>query len=129
MTLCNHRRYAAAAAMLLHNRGGSCRSGLHSGADEAEPAAPPQHEIESGRTSSLSAHIAGYDVAGRVLNYSGVAALTPAEIATHARKVQADPLPDTLCASGQQAGARPAVARAQLCPVASRTVRQHVPSP
>ena len=52
-----------------------------------------QHEIKSGRTSSLSAHIVGYDAAGGVLNYSGVAALTPAEIATHARKVHATPVP------------------------------------
>ena len=31
----------------------------------------------------------GYDSAGRVLNYSGVAALTPAEIAAAAHKARA----------------------------------------
>ena len=46
-----------------------------------------KHEIESGRTSSISQHITGYDADGRVLNYSGVAALTQAEIASSARKV------------------------------------------
>lgn len=47
-----------------------------------------KHEIESGHTSSISQHILGFDADGRVLNYSGVAALTPAEIATSARKVK-----------------------------------------
>lgn len=46
-----------------------------------------KHEIESGRTSSISQQMVGYDEDGRVLNYSGVAPLTPAEIATSARKV------------------------------------------
>lgn len=36
----------------------------------------------------------GYDEDGRVLNYSGVAPLTPAEIATTARKVVS---PSPLC--------------------------------
>ena len=34
----------------------------------------------------------GYDAAGRVLNYSGVAAPTPAEIAADAQKVRASAL-------------------------------------
>ncbi len=46
-----------------------------------------KHEIESGRTSSISQQMVGYDEDGCVLNYSGVAPLTPAEIATSARKV------------------------------------------
>ncbi|CAL8463448.1 g2982 [Coccomyxa elongata] len=46
-----------------------------------------KHEIESGHTSSISQHILGFDEDGGVLNYSGVAALTPAEIASSARKV------------------------------------------
>ena len=33
--------------------------------------------------------VVGYDAAGRVLNYSGVAAPTPAEIAADAQKVRA----------------------------------------
>lgn len=50
-----------------------------------------KHEIESGRTSSISQQMVGYDEDGRVLNYSGVAPLTPAEIATSARKVMVYP--------------------------------------
>ena len=50
-----------------------------------------KHEIESGRTSSISQQMVGYDEDGRVLNYSGVAPLTPAEIATSARKVPSRP--------------------------------------
>jgi GTPase len=46
-----------------------------------------KHEIESGHTSSISQHILGFDEEGGVLNYSGVAALTPAEIASSACKV------------------------------------------
>ena len=49
-----------------------------------------KHEIESGRTSSISQQMVGYDEDGRVLNYSGVAPLTPAEIATSARKVTSE---------------------------------------
>ncbi len=30
-----------------------------------------KHELESGRTSSVSQQLLGYDEAGRVLNYSG----------------------------------------------------------
>ena len=57
-----------------------------------------KHEIESGRTSSISQPMVGYDEDGRVLNYSGVAPLTPAEIATSARKVSARaPLISVLC--------------------------------
>lgn len=32
-----------------------------------------KHELESGRTSSVSQHLLGYDAQGRVLNYSGAA--------------------------------------------------------
>ncbi|KAK9837788.1 hypothetical protein WJX74_005086 [Apatococcus lobatus] len=46
-----------------------------------------KHEIESGRTSSISQQLLGYDDEGRVLNYAGVAALTAAEIGVSARKV------------------------------------------
>lgn len=46
-----------------------------------------KHEIESGRTSSISQQIVGYDKEGKVLNYTGVAAPTPAEISAGADKV------------------------------------------
>ncbi|KAK9865507.1 hypothetical protein WJX84_004097 [Apatococcus fuscideae] len=46
-----------------------------------------KHEIESGRTSSISQQLLGYDDEGRVLNYGGVAALTAAEIGVAACKV------------------------------------------
>eukprot|EP00879_Flechtneria_rotunda_P009954 GHRR01010410.1.p1 GENE.GHRR01010410.1~~GHRR01010410.1.p1 ORF type:complete len:1136 (+),score=513.58 GHRR01010410.1:867-4274(+) len=39
-----------------------------------------KHEIESGRTSSISQQVLGYDDDGRVVNYVGVAAPTPADI-------------------------------------------------
>lgn len=45
-----------------------------------------KHEIESGRTSSISRQLLGYDADGRVLNYVGVAAPTPAELSGAATK-------------------------------------------
>ena len=46
-----------------------------------------KHEIESGRTSSLSHHMLAYDSDHRVLNYADVAPMMPSEIAAAARKV------------------------------------------
>lgn len=46
-----------------------------------------KHEIETGRTSSLSQQMLGYDEEGKVLNYAGVSVLTPAEISASARQV------------------------------------------
>lgn len=46
-----------------------------------------KHEIESGRTSSLSHHMLAYDGEHGVLNYAGVAPMMPSEIATAASKV------------------------------------------
>ncbi len=46
-----------------------------------------KHEIESGRTSSLSHHMLAYDAEHRVLNYADVAPMMPSEIAAAARKV------------------------------------------
>lgn len=45
-----------------------------------------KHEIESGRTSSISQQLLGYDDEGRVLNYAGVSTFTPAEIGTVASR-------------------------------------------
>lgn len=39
-----------------------------------------KHEIETGHTSTVSKHLLGYDQEGRILNYCGLAAMTPAEI-------------------------------------------------
>lgn len=39
-----------------------------------------KHEIETGRTSSISQQVLGYDEDGKVLNYVGVAVPTPADI-------------------------------------------------
>lgn len=47
-----------------------------------------KHEIETGRTSSLSHHTLAYDAELRVLNYAGVAPMTPSEIAAAASKVR-----------------------------------------
>lgn len=49
-----------------------------------------KHEIETGRTSSLSQHTLAYDSDARVLNYAGVAPMTPAETAAAASKVHRD---------------------------------------
>ena len=46
-----------------------------------------KHEIETGRTSSLSHHLLGYDAQDYVINYAGVAAPAPADIAADADKV------------------------------------------
>ncbi|DBA84075.1 TPA: hypothetical protein ACH3X1_006557 [Trebouxia sp. C0004] len=46
-----------------------------------------KHEIETGRTSSLSQQMLGYDEEGKVLNYAGVSVLTPAEMSASARRV------------------------------------------
>ncbi|WIA18385.1 hypothetical protein OEZ85_009847 [Tetradesmus obliquus] len=46
-----------------------------------------KHEIESGRTSSISQQVLGYDGEGRVLNYVGVSAPTPADITGAAARV------------------------------------------
>lgn len=46
-----------------------------------------KHEIETGRTSSLSHHMLAYDGEHRVLNYADVAPMMPSEIAAAARKV------------------------------------------
>jgi GTPase len=46
-----------------------------------------KHEIESGRTSSLSHHMLAYDGDHGVLNYAGVAPMMPSEIASAANKV------------------------------------------
>eukprot|EP00775_Hariotina_reticulata_P008727 gene8727-8908_t len=46
-----------------------------------------KHEIESGRTSSISHQVLGYDDQGHVLNYLGVAAPTPADITAAAAQV------------------------------------------
>ncbi len=49
-----------------------------------------KHEIETGRTSSISQQVLGYDAEGRVLNYQqGVSALTPAEMCAAAAQVGA----------------------------------------
>ncbi len=45
-----------------------------------------KHEIESGRTSSVSHRILAYSPTGAVLNYSRVAQFTPRELAAAARK-------------------------------------------
>lgn len=45
-----------------------------------------KHEIETGRTSSISQQLLGYDKDGRVLNYAGVSTLTPAEIGAAASR-------------------------------------------
>ena len=45
-----------------------------------------KHEIESGRTSSLSHHTLAYDADAGVLNYAGVAPMMPSEIAAAASK-------------------------------------------
>ena len=47
-----------------------------------------KHEIETGRTSSLSHHMLAYDAEHRVLNYADVAPMMPAEIAAAASKVR-----------------------------------------
>lgn len=39
-----------------------------------------KHEIETGHTSTVSKHFLGYKADGCVLNYSGLSAMTPAEI-------------------------------------------------
>ena len=39
-----------------------------------------KHELESGRTSSLSQQVLGYSVDQQVLNYSGAHSMTPTEI-------------------------------------------------
>jgi len=68
----------ANGAPLLDNGRGSARASVHS----------HPHELKSGRTSSISRTMLGYDGAGRVLNYAGVAAgLTPAEISAAAARV------------------------------------------
>ncbi|KAK9803002.1 hypothetical protein WJX73_009078 [Symbiochloris irregularis] len=46
-----------------------------------------KHEIETGRTSSLSQHILGFDARGGIINYGGVAAPAMADIAAEACKV------------------------------------------
>jgi len=46
-----------------------------------------KHELVTGRTSSLSAQSLGYDEAGRVLNYGGVTAMTPAEVGAASSKL------------------------------------------
>ncbi|KAK9815416.1 hypothetical protein WJX72_003287 [[Myrmecia] bisecta] len=46
-----------------------------------------KHEIESGRTSSISQQLLGYDEEDKVLNYGGIAAITQAEISATACKV------------------------------------------
>lgn len=50
-----------------------------------------KHEIETGRTSSISQHLLGYDSHGRVINYGGVAAPAMADIAADACKVRHPP--------------------------------------
>ncbi|KAF6256999.1 P-loop containing nucleoside triphosphate hydrolase protein [Scenedesmus sp. NREL 46B-D3] len=46
-----------------------------------------KHEIESGRTSSISQQVLGYDAEGRVLNYVGVSPPTPADITAAASRM------------------------------------------
>eukprot|EP00878_Enallax_costatus_P010114 GHUV01010558.1.p1 GENE.GHUV01010558.1~~GHUV01010558.1.p1 ORF type:complete len:668 (+),score=214.96 GHUV01010558.1:192-2195(+) len=46
-----------------------------------------KHEIETGRTSSISQQVLGYDQEGRVLNYVGVAVPTPADITAAAQQL------------------------------------------
>lgn len=45
-----------------------------------------KHEIESGRTSSISQALLGFDAHGRVLNYAGVSPPTPAELVAGAAR-------------------------------------------
>ncbi|KIZ03296.1 GTP-binding protein 2 [Monoraphidium neglectum] len=45
-----------------------------------------KHEIQSGRTSSISQALLGYDADGQVLNYAGVAPPTPAEVCSAAAR-------------------------------------------
>ncbi|CAD7702244.1 unnamed protein product [Ostreobium quekettii] len=61
---------------ILDNGGGSARTTV----------LRHKHEIETGRTSSISQHMLGYDQDGRVLNYVGVSTLTPAEIGVAATR-------------------------------------------
>ncbi|KAK9831512.1 hypothetical protein WJX81_004473 [Elliptochloris bilobata] len=70
------------------SQGARGRPGLDDGRGAARLAVlRHKHEIESGRTSSICQQVVGYDSTGRVLNYSGVAALTQAEIAAASHKV------------------------------------------
>ena len=47
-----------------------------------------KHEMESGRTSSLSLHTLGYGInTSKPLNYTTFSGLTPSEIVSRARKV------------------------------------------
>eukprot|EP00798_Chlamydomonas_sp_ICE-L_P006225 gene6225-2842_t len=46
-----------------------------------------KHEVESGRTSSISQQVLGYDSDGSVLNYAGMSALMPSEISSQASKL------------------------------------------
>jgi GTPase len=47
-----------------------------------------KHEVRTGRTSSISRTVLGYDEDGRVINYAGVRTATPAEISIGASKVR-----------------------------------------
>ncbi|GMH38330.1 hypothetical protein BSKO_06214 [Bryopsis sp. KO-2023] len=72
-------------AVLTHGSGG--RPLLDNGLGSARTnVLKHKHEIESGRTSSINEELLGYDEEGRVLNYAGVSAFTPAEIGTAASR-------------------------------------------
>lgn len=72
-------------AVLTHGSGG--RPLLDNGLGSARTnILKHKHEIESGRTSSISEQLLGYDSEGRVLNYAGVSSFTPFEIGTTASR-------------------------------------------
>lgn len=46
-----------------------------------------KHEVENGRTSSVSCHVVGFDAGGEVINYAGVHGMSAQEVAASAAKL------------------------------------------
>jgi Elongation factor Tu GTP binding domain len=75
-------------AVAVLTRGADGAPALDDGAGQARTSVfRHKHEVQTGHTSSISQAMLGYDAAGRVLNYRGVARLTAAEISAAAGKL------------------------------------------